>query len=404
MADVAQAYRYEAVGADGQVVRGQQLADDLDELIADLSRQGLTLLAIPRAGAQRSSGGSVRGRRVKPVDVAQLASYVAVTSRAGLSVVDSIEDFAEDRPPGLRALLDRVVAHVRAGNTLAEGFAAQPRAFDPAFLALVRAGESSGTLGEALDGAARQIGFQCEVRGKLRQALVQPAILLCCVMGLVTLLITYLLPRITGMLADANVELPASTAALLALSDFLVSNWPVLVGGLLASSVGLRLALRTPRGQRALDALLLALPVFGPIVRLSAEARFVSTMSTLMRSGVDAVRSLRLSADTTGSAQLGGRLHAAADRVSEGATMTEALTAECELQPLVRRMIQLGESAGGLHETLETAVAYLSVELPRRVGRAVAVIEPTIIVFSGVLVAFILLSALLPVFSLYESY
>jgi len=400
---VEQTWRYEAVSADGRSVRGSRGAASLDELLELLSREGLTLLRLPRARAG-SAPKPERGARLKPADVAELAGYIALTCRAGLSVVDALSDFGEDRPPHVQALLNGIVQDVRGGTTLADAFAARPHSFNVTFGAMVRAGEQSGALEAAMEGAGRQIAFQVEVKRKIRQALVQPGILIVCVIGLIVLLLTYLLPRIMGMILEAGVELPASTAFLVASSDFLIDNWAPLTGGLVSFVVGLRLALRTTRGRRAFDWMLFRLPVVGGIIRMSAEARFVSTMATLLASGVDAVTSLRMAADTTGSAELGARLHAAADRVSEGETLARAINQSARLHPLVRRMIQLGENAGSLEETLGSAVDFLSQELPRRVQRAVGLMEPAIIVVSGVLVAFILLSALLPVFSLYESY
>lgn len=396
------AFSYEAVGADGRVVSGELQAQDANDLLAQLSHRGLAAVSPPRRA--RVAARAVARARLKPADLADLASYVALTTRAGLSVVDSIADFAQDRPPAVAALLSGVVESVRGGTTLAEAFAPRLGPRDRAFLAMVRAGEESGALDEAMESAARQIRFQLEVRSRLRQALVQPAILLTCVGGLVLLLITFLLPRILGMLADANVPLPPTTAFLMAISGFLREQWLfVLIGGV-AAGVGLRRFLRTERGQRTADRVALALPVVGSLVRLSAEARFVSTMGSLLGSGVDAVRSLRMAADASGSAVLGAQLQRAAAQVSEGSTLSRALIDGVPLHPLVRRMIQLGEATGSLQSTLATAVGFLSVELPRRVQRVVALLEPTIVVASGVVVAFILLSALMPVFSLYETY
>lgn len=396
-------WTYEAVGSDGAVLKGVQAAADIDQLMHELARRGLTPIKQPKARAKGSKAPR-SGGKMRPAEVAELAGFVALTSRAGLSVVDSIEDFCEDRPPQVKALLQKVVDDVRNGNTLGDAFGAHEHVFGRTFLAMVRAGEQSGSLEEAMEGAARQISFQVEVKGKLKQAMVQPAILLTCVVGLIILLLTYLMPRILGMILEAGVELPASTALLMKISDFLQAHWLGLLLGLGTFIAAFKYTLSKPKGRRAVDAVILAMPVVGGIAKLSAEARFVSTMSTLMGSGVDAVRSLRMAADTTGSAQLCARLNAAADRVSEGDTLTEAVTAETDLHPLVRRMIQLGETAGALHETLGSAVGFLSAELPRRVHRAVSFVEPIIIVISGLLVAFILLSALLPVFSLYESY
>jgi len=190
---------------------------------------------------------------------------------------------------------------------------------------------------------------------------------------------------------------------LLAVSNVLVGHWPAIVGALAAALIGARLALSTSGGRAAAGRLLHGLPVIGPLLRISAQARFASALRTLYFSGVEVVGALRLSADASGSASLASSLHGVADQVQAGAALSEAMAAVEGMHPLVTRMIQLGETTGNLEATLESAEEYFADEIPRRTRRVVAVIEPTLIAVSGLVVAFIVLSVLLPIFRLYEA-
>lgn len=396
-------FHYEAVDERGETVEGTVAAEGVEAVGGLLRRSGLTLVRVRHARGALGRNPGVK--RMPDADTAALAHYVTITTRAGLPVVDGIEDFAREHPsPRIRSTLETIVTNVRNGAALSEAFEAQGRVFSRDFLSMLRAGEASGTLDSAMTAVAEQLRFRQDVRAQVKQALVQPAILMVAVGGLIVLLITFLLPRILALLTENGAELPAPTRMLMALSDGLRSHGLWLVAALVALIVLARRAARTERGRLLLGRGVLHLPGVGAIVAVSSQARFVSTMVTLLESGVDAVTSLRLASETTGSAVLERQLLDAADRVAEGHTLTEAMEPIPGMHPLVRSMIRLGERSGSLTETLATAVTYFAGELPRRIKQGVALIEPAIIAVSGLLVAFILLSVLLPIFSLYESF
>jgi type II secretory pathway component PulF len=395
-------FSWEAVDDAGVISRGELRAADEAQLEEQLRKRGLTLVRflLLRGFARRE----LPSGRVKKADLAEFARYVSVTSKAGLSIVDSLTDFAaRHRDPSVRRVLERVAEDVRGGVPLADAFGKHARAFDPIFVSMVRAGEASGALDSSMLRAAEQLEFQLSVRQQVKAALIPPAILAVAVTGLVVLLITFLLPRLMGVMEGTGVELPAPTRLLLGLSDGLIAYWMPIVGGLVLAVAGLKLALRQPRTAMRVSRLVLRLPAVGPLARMSAEARFTSTMRSLLVSGVDAVRALQMGADTSGSPWLQARLHDTARRVQAGEPLADAIAAVDGLNPLLLRMLQLGEKAGNLQETLETAVEWYAAEIPRAVKRAMQVIEPAIVVCAGATIAFIVLATILPIFSLYDS-
>lgn len=395
-------FSWEAVDDAGVISRGELRALDEAQLEELLRKRGLTLVRFLLLRGLARTG--LPTGRVKKADLAEFARYVSVTSKAGLSIVDSLSDFAaRHRDPTVRKVLERVAEDVRGGVPLADAFGRHQRAFDPIFVSMVRAGEASGALDSSMLRAAEQLEFQLSVRQQVKAALIPPAILAVAVVGLVILLITFLLPRLMGTMAGTGVELPAPTRVLLAVSDGLIAYWIPLVGGLLVLVAGLKVALRQPAMAARFSRLVLRLPAIGPLARMSAEARFTSTMRSLLVSGVDAVRALQMGADTSGSPWLQARLHDTARRVQAGEPLADAIAAVDGLNPLLLRMLQLGEKAGNLQETLETAVEWYAAEIPRAVKRAMQVIEPAIVVCAGATIAFIVLATILPIFSLYDS-
>ncbi len=395
-------FSWEAVDDAGVISRGELRAFDEAQLEEQLRKRGLTLVRFLLLRGLARKG--LPTGRVKKSDLAEFARYVSVTSKAGLSIVDSLSDFAaRHRDPTVRRVLERVAEDVRGGVPLADAFARHNRAFDPIFVSMVRAGEASGALDSAMLRAAEQLEFQLAVRQQVKAALIPPAILAVAVVGLVVLLITFLLPRLMGVMEGTGVELPAPTRLLLGVSDGLIAYWLPIVGGLVLAVAGLKVALRQPAAALRVSRLVLRLPAVGPLARMSAEARFTSTMRSLLVSGVDAVRALQMGADTSGSPWLQARLHDTARRVQAGEPLADAIAAVDGLNPLLLRMLQLGEKAGNLQETLETAVEWYAAEIPRAVKRAMQVIEPAIVVCAGATIAFIVLATILPIFSLYDS-
>ena len=395
-------FAYEAVNEAGIVSRGELRAADEVQLEEALARRGLTLVRflLLRTWARRDRAVGRIGR----IHVVELARYVGVTAQAGLPIVDSMDDFAARCPePRLRKVVARIAADVRGGMSMSEAFGRSKGAFDPVFVSMVRAGEASGTLDQAMHRAAAQMEFQLSVRNQLRSALVPPAILAVALAGLVILLITFLLPRLMGVMTGTGVVLPLPTRVLLAVSGALTGHWLAILCGLVSLLGGAHVALSRPAVAREASRLVLKLPGIGPLARMSAEARFASTMRSLLASGVDAVRALQMAAATTGSPWMAGRLEQVARRVQGGASLATSIGCVEGLHPLLLRMLQLGEKSGNLQQTLGTAVDFYAAEIPRGIKRAMQLIEPTIVVVAGATIAFIVLATILPIFALYDS-
>ena len=340
-------FTYEAVSDEGTVERGALNVADEVELEKMLARRKLCLV-----DATLGAGARHRGARIATRDLAELARYVAITCKGGLSLVESLDDFAQQSPvPAVKSVLAEVVKDVREGMTLSEAFGRHPRAFDDAVLALTRAGEASGQMEEVMRRLALQLEFELDVKSKVKGALIYPCVLGTAVLGLIILLITFLLPKIVGMLAQNDVKMPGPTQALLDLSGFITTRWPWLLAGLAATVGGFKFLKSTRRGAIVLNRILLVVPALGGLAKLGAQTRFAATLRTLLASGVEAVSALEMAADACGSPFYGARLRGAAAQLREGRTFSDVLSATGCLHPLVLRMVQLGERSGRMDET-----------------------------------------------------
>jgi type II secretory pathway component PulF len=393
-------FTYEAITPQGAVARGSLAAESVEQLESELRERRLELVRTLRARPDRGP----RQRRVKLRDVAELARYVSITCRGGLPILESLEDFARQTlSPAMKAVLDEVVRDVRNGTSISEAMARHRATFGDEVVALTQAGEASGAMDEVMRRLSEQLEFHLDVRGKVRGALIYPCILAVAVAGLVILLVTFLLPRVVGMLAQNDVELPAPTRALLGVSGFLTQGWAPLLAAGVAAVAGLRALAATRTGAVLLDRCVHALPIVGPLVKMGAESRFTATLRTLLAGGVEAVSSLEMAADSCGAPSMTEKVRGAAQRLREGRTFSEALRGLDLFHPLVVRMVELGERSGHMDESLEYCVGYFAAELPKAVRRCTAALEPLIVCFAGLVVGFVLLATLLPVFSMYEA-
>ncbi len=394
-------YKCEIGEADGGTAVRVIEAEDTLALEKIVQAKGDVLVRILGEARSRIDSGS---GRVSRSEVVEMAYHLSVTTASGLSVVEALEDFAERRAgKAFSKILRAVVEDVRSGRLLSEAMRDYPAVFDPLLVTMVEAGEASGAMGEVMGRYASEMEWQQRVRGKVSHAFSYPAVLLVALSGLVVLLLTFLLPRILALMPEGEVSLPVPTRILMVLSSTLERYWPYLFGFLAAGAIGFKFASKRPSVALWLDRVKMSLPWFGKLARDAAAARFVSTFRTLLEAGVETTEAMQMAGRASGSILVQKHIDDAIDMVISGALLSEALGSVREFDPLVAGLINLGEQTGETVEALGRAVAYFNASLPRRVKRVVAVIEPAIIVIAGAVTAFVLLGAILPVFTLYAS-
>jgi general secretion pathway protein F len=240
------------------------------------------------------------------------------------------------------------------------------------------------------------------MRATAVQALIYPAILLVAIAGLVVLLVTFVLPRIVKLFPAGKGELPVPTRVLLSISGFLAAHWMWLLPLCIGGAIALAFVLRRPAVKQRWHGWLLRIPKLGTVVRQIATANFASTAATLQAAGCDVFTTLSVAAKSCGNAALQAGFDRVTLQVRAGQPISEALSREEGVDPLLIQMVAVGEKSGKLDECLDRLVKYYDEEVPRSVKRFLSLAEPLILLGSGGLVAFILLAAMLPIFQLYD--
>lgn len=391
-------WRYEAVGPEGRVKGFMKASDEVD-LDRSLAREGITLVsakfikAAPRKESHRMVGN----------DLVIFTTQLATVLGAGVPMVEGMRDLGKRmRTLASREVIEDVVRELEAGSSLSKALGSRPRSFPLIYRSSVQAGEMSGSMPEVLQRLAGHMEWTRSIRQATTQALVYPVILATAIMGLVITLVTFLVPRIVKMFPGGADELPWQTRQVLNVSNFLTGHWILLLGAIAAGAVGFFMTLRTPKGRLWLSSRLLAFPRVGEVVRMFATAKFASTAGTLQNAGCSVADVIGLAGQSCGSTRMAHSFNRANDEVQRGATISEALGADPRMDPLLLQMVAVGERAGDLGGCLDKLSEHYDRELPRVVKWMLALLEPAMIVVGGMVVAYTLLAAFLPLLDMYD--
>jgi general secretion pathway protein F len=397
------AYTFEALTADGQLRRGTVEADSAKAARTQLRSQSLVPLKVePVASGAQGEGGGNSGlfrRRVfnanaLSVWTRQLASLVA----SGLPLeraLASLSSEAEREPE--RNLVADLRAEVNSGSTFAKALARHPGEFSGIFVAVVGAGEQSGSLGAVLEHLAQDLEDQQALNAKLLGAALYPAIVSLVALCIVIFLVTYVVPQVASVFAGSKRALPLLTVLMLGVSSFVRSYGWLLLLAVASCAVGLRLALRVPALRYRFDAAWLGIPVVGKLSRSFNTARFASTLAMLAGAGVPILKALQAAADTLSNQAMRQDAQDALVAVREGAPLASALAQKKRFPPLLAMFARLGEQTGQLPVMLQRAATQLSTEVQRRAMGLATLLEPLLIVAMGLVVMLIVLAVLLPI-------
>jgi type II secretory pathway component PulF len=385
-------FAYRALDKLGKTVAGNLEADSQPAALKLLRKRGL----YPEAVKQRKLGKRGRGSQ----ELATLILLLGRMLRGGLPLDRALELLAEEiRAPRLRQALTQVLEAVKSGSDLA-GAMAESSAFPALVVEMVRAGESSGQLALVLDQLAAHLAAAQESKQAVTSALLYPALLLLAALSSTAFLFVFLLPRLSELFADFGQELPASTALLMALGSWLRGNWLwfLAVSCLLLWTIGKWLSL--PQGRAWLDEFSLRLPAVGPLLIYTYTARLANTFAILLAGGVPLIQAFPIVRAAVGNGAFARMLTDAERKVKEGQRLAAALEGNQYLPALAGAMIAAGEETGSLGEMLaHLASTYqYRAELSRKT--LLSLLEPAIILVMGLLVGFVVISVLLPIFDL----
>ena len=335
--------------------------------------------------------------KISTRDLATFTRQFSTLLRSGIQLADALNALVEQcADPHLERVLRNVKEEITSGNNLAEAMAKHPRFFSDLYVNMVRAGEASGHLDVVLTRIADYLQKQASLKGKVLAAITYPAIMVVVGMAVVIFLMSYVVPRITQILKDRGQPLPFITEILMTASDFTKAYWIYVLLAMVIGGFFLKSLIGTDAGRLKFDSLLLRLPIFGTLFSKQAISRFALTFSTLLKSGLPALDSLKIVALVVNNAKLTQVINNIHARIIEGADIATPIRKSKVFPPMVGYMVSVGEQSGQLEEILDRIAESYEEELDLTIQRLTSMIEPIIIILLAVVVGFIIAAVLLP--------
>ncbi|WP_448650479.1 type II secretion system inner membrane protein GspF [Pseudomonas fluorescens] len=391
-------FKYRALDSQGVAHNGTLQAQDQAAAIAALQQRGWLLLHIDTAASPllRNARGQLKGAAL-----VSFTQQLATLLGAGQPLERALGLLLKQPgQPQVRALIERIRDHVKAGKPLSAALEEEGGSFSPLYLSMVRAGEAGG----ALESTLRQLSDYLErsqlLRGEVINALIYPAFLVVGVLGSLALLLAYVVPQFVPIFQDLGVPIPLITEVILALGQFLGAYGLVVLAVLVAASWMATVRLRNPLRRQRYDRRLLGLRVIGPLLQCVEAARLTRTLGTLLSNRVALLPALVIARQVCTNRALQAQVADAAESVKGGGTLASAFGAQPLLPDLALQMIEVGEQAGELDSMLLKVADVFDVEAKRGIERLLAALVPSLTVVMAVLVAVIMLAIMLPLMSL----
>ncbi len=399
-------YAYRARDRRGTVVSGVLAAPTEEDLSQQLRVRGMMVLEIAMRSARGRGLGAlgnihVLRPRVKLADLVYFANQLSVMVDTGVPLPEALEAIVQQTTnPTFREVLAEVADDVESGMPFSEALEKHPKHFNNMFVSLVRAGETTGNLGRMLTDVATYLSDSQETRRRVYGALAYPAFMACLAVVVLTVLLTFVLPKFTKIYENKGALLPAPTRVLLGLSQLLTHHWIVILVAVVALVVGAVFFFRRPVGQRFADALKIRFPVMGRVAVKYYTARSFRALGTMIDAGVPVITALEIARRTARNSYFREVFDEALGRVSEGEMLSDQFFRTDLVPVTTAQMIFAGEKAGRLGEVLLKVSHFCDQDLKGALKQMSTLLEPLLIGLMGLLVGGIAISLLLPMFTI----
>ena len=338
-------------------------------------------------------------------DIVDFTRQLAIMFNAGLTIIDTLDILKKQtNNPAMLRLINSLDDSIRAGNSLSLAMSQFPQHFNNLYIALVKSGEASGKLDEILirlaDGLEKQRTFKAKIKG----ALIYPVIIIIGMIGVIFVMITFVIPKLLELYKDFNIDLPITTQILIAISAFFQKFWPILIIASFVSVLGLKQFLATHRGKKMYDQMILRVPLFSRIIKMSALVDTTRTLSILMKSGVSIIEALSIAVETSSNLVFQEAFATIKNRVEKGDSLGKSMAQQALFPPILVQMTSVGEHTGHLDEVLLKMSIYFEMESELAIKALTTLIEPVILVVLAVGVGFIVFSVITPIYNLTNAF
>jgi type IV pilus assembly protein PilC len=395
-------FKYRVRTSDGRMQAGVVDAPNQQEASEALSERGFEI-ALLEPYAQRGITPSSLPflNRITPKDVVVVSRTLSVMVSASVPLVDSLKNIARQTTnPNLRAVISDVATEVESGSRLSDALERHPKVFSGFFLNMIRSGETSGQLEQVLEYLADQQEKDYDLTSKIRGAFIYPAFIIGALVVVGFIMMTFVVPKLTGILEEANVPLPVTTRALIAVSSFFTNYWVFMIIGMVLAIIGIRVGIQTPGGRYTWDMMKLRLPIFGKLFQRIYVVRFCRSLTTLLHGGVDQVSALEIVSGVVGNQVWRRMVFDTIKEINEGNSITTVFQQSKLVPSMMNQMLAVGEETGKLQEVLTRVSSFFAREVDNLVANMVTLIEPLVIILLGAGVGVLVSAILLPLYNM----
>lgn len=396
---------YRAVSQDGKSIRGLIEAKDVREAAFYLRKHQLIPIKIIDANKKGYSQYFSLLQRTSGKDVIFFTRQLSSMLSSGLTLMQALQVMKDQmQKPVLSDMTNAIINDVENGSSLSGALEKFPRFYSPIYIALIKTGESSGLLDKVLMRMADNLEKDYKLKQTIKGALMYPIIVIVMMILVITIMMIFVIPQLSNLYGNLNIELPFATVVVVGLSQFTVTFWPVMLVAILGAAFGLRKWYRTESGRRTVDSNIMKLPVFGQLLSQAMTAEFTRTFGLLIGSGSLIVDSLMKTADIVGNVQYRSAIALVAKRVEKGVSVGDAMEASPIFPPMVIEMVKIGEQTGKLDESLLRVSEYYEREVEQSVKTLTTLMEPIIMVVLALGVGFLIFAIITPIYNLMSAF
>ena len=390
-------FTYVAKDKNGELVKGQVEADTESAAAKFLTSRHLFPITI--SVHEKATLDFLN--RISIKDKAIFIRQFATTLAAGLPITLALQTINEQLSnKNISSMVSQIIVDVEGGMALSASFSRFPKLFSRVDIALIAAGEASGSLDKVLLRLADSVEKDYKITKKVRSAMAYPAFILFVVLGVLILMTVYVMPQMEGLFKDFGAELPAITRALLSFSHFLAKFGVIVLALIIAFGYFLRYLVNTKPGRLYWDTVRLQIPILAPFLKSVYSSRFSRTMAGLVGSGVSLLDALSITSGAIGNIVIADTIHEASQKVKGGTPLSKPIKDSGQFPPIVSQMIRVGEQTGEMDKMLTNLADYFDEEVDNFVKSITSIVEPAIIVVMGAIVAVMLISIMMPLYNI----
>jgi type IV pilus assembly protein PilC len=392
-------FQYKAIDTVGRIHNGTADAVNVADLEMRLKKLGLDLINFKEV---KSGGQSATGRGVKRRDLIMFCFHLEQTSKAGVPILDSLEDLRDSTEnPRLRDVISAMAESIEGGRTLSQAMRDFPGVFSNVFASLVHAGEQTGEIANVFNKLGESLKWQDELASQTKKVIMYPSVVGVVVTGVIFFLMIYLVPQLLSFVKTMGQELPMHTKVLIVVSNFFVAYWYVILIVPALAITTVVIMLKTSVDARLkFDGLILKLPVIGTILQKLILARVSGFFAMMYAAGITIIDCIRTAEDIADNKAVRRAMSQVGQQVADGNSLSKSFAATGLFPPLVIRMIIVGENTGALQESLENIAYFYTRDVRESIDKLQSMIEPAMTIILGAIIGWVMFSVLGPIYDL----